>query len=379
MVSSHDELNGDDCMIDQDHAHLSHPYRMYEAIHAQPSAIDRVLNEEGEPLGRLARRAESSGRVLVVGIGTSWHAALVGEHLLRTVGGLGGVRAWNSFEFNAYRPELGTDDLVIVLSHRGTKRYSARALASARSAGAVTAVVTALGSAVEADLADIVVRTSEPEVSAAFTISHTAAMTALAMLAREIGSRAGRNCAGELAGELDLLPRLMEGCLRLEPRVRDWVEDVRSAERFYFAGWGPNVATAYEVALKIKETSYRKTEGFELEQYLHGPFVATHPGVASVFIVPSGPGRARSMELIAAVNTVGGHSTALIDEGDSEVGELAATSLSLPRTCEAITPITYLVPLQLFTYWLAVETGSNPDTFRLDDPLHDAARDHYQL
>ncbi len=366
-------------MIDQDHAYLSHPYRMYEAIHSQPSAIDRVLKGEGKPVGRLARRAESSGRVLVVGIGTSWHAALVGEHLLRTVGGLDNVRAWNSFEFNAYRPDLGAGDLVIVLSHRGTKRYSARTLASARSAGAVTAVVTAVGSAVEADLADIVVRTSEPEVSAAFTISHTAAMTTLAMLAKEIGSRAGRKCDGGLGKELDLLPGLMEGCLRLEPRVRDWVENVRSAERFYFAGWGPNVATAYEAALKVKETSYRKTEGFQLEQYLHGPFVATHPGVASVFIVPTGPGRARSMELIAAVNTVGGHSTALIDEGDNEIGELAATALSLPRTCEALTPITYLVPLQLFTYWLAVETGSNPDTFRLDDPLHDAARRHYQL
>ena len=366
-------------MRDRDHAHPSHPYRMYGAIHAQPSAIYRVLKEEGESTGRLARRAESAGRVHLVGIGTSWHAALVGENLLRTAGGLGNVRAWNSFEFNAYRPELGADDLVIVLSHRVTKRYSALALASARSAGAETAVVTGIGSAVDADLADIVVRTSEPENSAAFTVSHTSAMTALAMLAVEIEAGAGPQSVGGLATELGLLPGLVEECLRLEPRVRDWVESVNSAERFYFAGWGPNVATAYEVALKIKETSYRMTEGFQLEQYLHGPFVATHPGVASTFIVPGGPGRSRSIDLIAAVNTVGGHSVALIEEGDSEIVELAETALSLPPTCEALTPIIYLVPLQLFTYWLAVESGSNPDTFRWDDPLHDAARDHYQL
>ena len=152
-----DEPDGDDFMRDREHAYPSHPYRMYGAIHAQPSAIYRVLEEEGESTGRLARRAESTGRVHLVGIGTSWHAALVGEHLLCTVGGLGNVRAWNSFEFNAYRPELGARDLVIVLSHRGTKRYSALALATARSAGAVTAVVTGIGSAVDADLADIVV------------------------------------------------------------------------------------------------------------------------------------------------------------------------------------------------------------------------------
>ena len=133
-----------------------------------------------------------------------------------------------------------------------------------------------------------------------------------------------------------------------------------NAERYYFAGWGPNASTAYEAALKIKESSYLKTEGFQIEQYLHGPYVATHPGVMTTFIAPPGPGRGRAIEIIAAVNTVGGHTAALVEEGDKEVSSMVETSLSLPAMSEALTPIVYLVPLQLFTYWLAVEVEAQP-------------------
>ena len=123
-------------MTTQAERRTAHPYYMYDAIQGQPEAIARVLSEETGSVATLARSVADSRRVHVVGIGTSWHASLVGEHLLREVGGLANVRAWNSFEFCAYPPELASEDVVIVLSHRGTKRYSAQALQLAKSAGA---------------------------------------------------------------------------------------------------------------------------------------------------------------------------------------------------------------------------------------------------
>ena len=366
-------------MTSQAEPRSSHPYHMHEAIFGQPSAIGRILDEERESIGALARAVEAATRVLVVGIGTSWHAALVGEHLLRTLAGREDARAWNSFEFDAYPPAIGPGDMVIVMSHRGTKRYSLRALEAARAAGAATAIVTGIGSDARVDLADVVVRTSTQDLSSAFTISHTGAMTALAMLASELGASAGRPGVEEVRQELKRLPGLVDTALQLEPEVRGWAREGLNAERQYFAGWGPNASTAYEAALKIKESSYLKTEGFQIEQYLHGPYVATHPGVMATFIAPPGPGRGRAIEIIAAVNTVGGHTAALVEEGDKEVSSMVETSLSLPAMSEALTPIVYLVPLQLFTYWLAVESKRNPDVFRLDDPAHNAARQNYQL
>ena len=356
-----------------------HPYHMHDAVVGQPDAIAALLEREKEPAASLAGRLAGAERIHLVGVGTSWHAGLVGEHLLRTIAGREDARAWNSFEFCSYPPALSARDAVVVLSHRGTKLYSAQALELARSAGASTALVTGLGSAARADLADSVVRTSESERSSAFTISHTTAMTALAMVAAETGAIANNPAAAELSRDLEGLPHLMETAMEQEAAVRRWVRQVADSDRHYFTGWGPNASTAYETALKIKETSYSTCEGFQLEQYLHGPFVATDAGCSVTFIAPPGPGLERARAIMAATNATGAYTATVVEDGDPETARCVDNAILMPATPEALTPIVYLLPLQLFTYWLADELGHNPDVFRLDDPTHLAARDHYTL
>ena len=356
----------------------SHPYYMYDAVRGQPDAIARVL-EETRPVADLATSLSGAERIHVVGIGTSWHAALVGEHLLRTVAGREDARAWNSFEFCEYPPTLSSADAVVVLSHRGTKLYSARALEIAKAAGARTAVVTALESEARTDLADTVLRTCAEERSSAFTISHVTAMTVLSMLAVDIGIKSGRTQARKLSLGLKSLPELVASALETEARIKRWAKEVAEAERLYFTGWGPNSSTAYEVALKIKETSYVMAEGLQLEQYLHGPYVATHPGCLITFVAPPGQGRERARTIMSAAKTVGAGTALIAEQGDATLADLADTVIHMPATLEALSPIVYLVPLQLLTYWLAVELGCNPDVFRLDNTVHEAARRDYQL
>ena len=262
---------------------------------------------------------------------------------------------------------------MIVLSHRGTKRYSARSLEMARANGATTAVVTAIGSDARTDLADVVVRTSERDVSSAFTIGHTTAMTVLAMVAAEVGE------TSEFQRSLTGLPQLVREALGQEGSVRRWAEESLERQRLYFAGWGPNASTAYEVALKIKESSYGVAEGFQLEQFLHGPFVATDSGCMVTFIAPPGRPQERVADLIGAAGAVGADTACLVERGDETLSGLVRTPIFMPPAPEALTPIVYLAPLQLFTYWLAVGKKRNPDTFRLDDPDHRAAWEKYEL
>ena len=267
-----------------------------------------------------------------------------------------------------------------MLSHRGTKLYSARALEMGKTSGARTFIFSGIGSGVRADIADAVVRTSESDKSSAFTVSHTTTMTCLAMLAVELGGKGeNRPLAADLNGHLNRLPDLIEAALGEEAAVQEWAHSAREAERFYFTGWGPNASTAYEVALKMKETSYAMTEGFQLEQYLHGPFVATHPGCMVTFIIPPGVGRDRALSLMDAAHETGAHTVAIFQDGDTEVLGRADVDIPLPGVAAELTPILYLIPLQLFTYWLAVGLEHNPDVFRLDDPAHLAAREHYRL
>ena len=346
----------------------AHPYFLYECIHDQPQAIRQVLDSQGEAVKAMAERIKSAQRVHVVGIGTSWHASLVGEFLLRQVGGRRDARAWNSFEFDAYPPNLNGDDLVIVMSHSGRKHYSMRVLEGAKAAGAVVALVTSTESEGRLDLADVVLRTSYREKSATHTISHTTAMTALMMVAVELG---GNDSACSSA--LQKLPDAVASALRLEPQMQYLAREYKDAPWYIFTGWGPNTSTAYEVALKINEAAYPVVTAFQLEQYLHGPFCATTEGCVVTFIAPPGPGYERALQLVRANKETGAKVVTLMREGDSEMASIADHSIFLPEVPEFLTPVVYLATLHLFTYWLAIEMGRNPDTFRRHEPRHAAA------
>lgn len=346
----------------------SHPYFMHDCIVDQPVAIRRMLRSQRPNANGLAERIADARHVHLVGIGTSWHAAMVGEYLLRRVGGRDEARAWNSFEFWAYPPTMTNDDVVIVMSHGGTKRYSLWALEQAKKAGARTALITGQNSKGRLDLADVVIETSYQDKSAAFTISHTAAMSALAMVAVEAGG--GQDLG---AADLEALPDGLSDALALEPQIKAIARQYKNASRIVSTGWGPNVATAHEVALKVNEAVYLPTNAYQLEYFLHGPFVATSEGPLVIFIAPPGAGYQRAVQLAKATRETGAHVLALVQEGDVEMRAVANTTVTLPAVPELLTPIVYLVPLQLLTYWLALELGRNPDLFRWDDPRHVAA------
>ena len=349
-----------------------HPYYMHDCIHDQPEAIANVLRSQVEAAEEIAALASEARRTYVCGIGTSWHAALVGEHLFKTAGHHD-AQALHSFEFAAYPPPLSGDDLVIVMAHSGTKHFSGEALRLAKESGAKTAILTCETSEARLELADVVLRTTYRDRSSAFTVSHTGAMTALALIASKLLGGA------ELGRELEGLPNAMASALECEPVVRELVGQVREFGWYCFAGWGPNASTAYEAALKINEATYDVTTAFQLEQFLHGPFVATGPRCSVTLIAPPGPGYERSLEIGRAVKATGGGLSALVAEGDEEMAAVADHSVRVPSVTEALSPIVYVAPLQLFTYWLALDRGKNPDTFRLDDPTHLAAREHYSL
>src|SRR5947207_3046262 len=162
-----------------------HPYYMHDAIYAQPGALRLVTRGQGDLIDGAASRLSGMDRVLLSGIGTSWHATLVGELLLAHAGRLGHrVRAFHSFEFKSYWPDPDARTGVVVVSHRGSKRYSVEALAKARAGGGVGVAITGKGAEGLAS-ADYVLRTVDQEHSAAHTVSYTCALALFAALAAE--------------------------------------------------------------------------------------------------------------------------------------------------------------------------------------------------
>lgn len=357
-----------------------HPFHMHEAIHAQPEAFARVVERTAAPAEEAAARLAGCERLFLVGIGTSYHAAQIGEHLLRAYGGAR-ARAVHAFDFALYGPALSPRDGVIGISHRGTKRYSAQSLARAREAGCATVLVTgeapgAGGPAFPQDpgvphaerSADVTLRTVPQESSSAHTVSYTAAVAALASLAQGLGGRRAGAAPPPPALLRDEVPAALRAALETGPAVAALAREHLPRRRIWLLGGGPSAVTAQEAALKIKETSYLGAEGMPVEAMLHGPFQCTEADDLFVLVAPSGPGQARTVEMAEAVREIGAAYAVVSDGTPAALRAGAAGWWTVPAVPEPLSALACLVPLQLFAYHLALARGTNPDAFRLDDP-----------
>jgi glucosamine--fructose-6-phosphate aminotransferase (isomerizing) len=137
--------------------------------------------------------------------------------------------------------------------------------------------------------------------------------------------------------------------------------------RIWLLGGGPGGVTATETALKIKETSYLQAEGMPTETMLHGPFQCVDADDVFVLIAPSGAASERTLEVAELVEEVGA-SYVIVGDDTTEARPGAAGVLRVPEVPEPFSALSCLVPLQLFSYHLALARGTNPDGFRADDP-----------
>ncbi len=355
-----------------------HPFHMYDSILAQPDAFAEVIERNEAAIDRFAAELASSERLFLIGIGTSSHAAFVGESLFRTYGGGVSGHALHSFDFALYGPRLTSEDRVICISHRGNKRYTVAALARAREAGCRTALITGEGGAPDAS-ADLVLSTVGQEKSPAHTVSYTSTIALLALLAERTGLQ--RTGSGSLPDNFlaEEVPAAIQAALDTETEVAALARENHGRRRIWLAGGGPSAITASEISLKIKETSYLQAEGMSTEALLHGPFQCVEAEDLFVLLAPEGAARERTVELAEAAGTVGAPYLVVSDGTPESLRAGAAGWVSVPPVPEPFTALTCLVPLQLFAYHLALACGTNPDSFRTDDPRFASVRRSVQL
>jgi glutamine---fructose-6-phosphate transaminase (isomerizing) len=311
---------------------------MAETIASQPGELRRLLAEDSAG-GPAAERLRGR-RVLLVGTGTSWHAASIGAWFLRAAG----VDAWAVQAMDAALggPRPGAGDGLILLSHRGTKLYTTDVVERARADGAAVVSISARG------VAGADIETVEPERSSAFTASHLGALMRVAQLAVALGADL------DLGSVPDAVAEVVDGPpIGVEPPARS----------LEFIGAGPNQWTAAEGALKIRETAYVAASGLAVEQYLHGPSVAVGPKDTLVALNGGGPGEERLLAVVRSTESVG--ATVRLFEAKA-AGELLS-----------VFPLTAVV--QRIALEAAERLGTNPDSFGRDVPARAHALDGIAL
>ena len=299
----------------------------------QPEQLARLLADAGPGEAAAARLA--GRRLLLIGVGTSWHAAHHGAWMLRDAGVE--AEAAHAADVAPYERPIDAGDGVIVLSHTGGTGYSLQMLARARDAGAATVHISGIGNGGELE-------TVGPETSYAYTASHTGALMRLAQIATALGAR---------LGPLDAVPERVASVLDM-PAPLIGVPD-RLVE---LIGAGPNGWTAQEGALKIREASYVAAEGLSSEQFFHGPSVALDEQDTLVVLDGGGPMADRTEAIAAAVEVTGAK---VVRFSERELGEALS-----------VFPLTVVV--QRIAVELAEARGVSPDRFRYEqDPRREAA------
>jgi glucosamine--fructose-6-phosphate aminotransferase (isomerizing) len=288
-------------------------------MRGQPAELGRLL-ADSDPIEGAGERLEGR-RIYIVGTGTSFHAANHGAHLLRLAGA--DAAAVSAAESTLWGPAPAEGDALVLLSHRGTKRYTSLALARARENGATTVSIGGVGSGAD-------IETVSQERSGTFTASHLGALMRLAQLSRALGADL----------DLDSVPKAVASALDAPG------PDVRLPSRgLEFVGAGPNQWTAAEGALKVREAAHLFASAHEVEQLLHGPGFALEARDALICLEGGGPGAERLVELSAAVESRG-----------ADVYRFVATDLGEPLSIFALTVVVQRIALDFATM-----LGTDPD------------------
>ena len=336
----------------------------------QETVLGRVSEEQGAVLlGELGiddddlRRIE---QVVILGCGTSWHAGLVGKFLIEQLARLRVDVDYGS-EFRYRNPIGGANTLAVVITQSGETADSLAALREARAKGAlIVTVCNVVGSMATREADGTVYTHAGPEIGVASTKAFTAQLIALNFLALHLAQLRGAADADtirhHIAG-MTQLPGLIRRTLRCDDTIARIAKRFYRRNHFLYLGRGVNYPIALEGALKLKEISYIHAEGYPAGEMKHGPIALIDEKMPVVALVPDGPVFDKMLGNVQEARTRGGSLIALTDADPARVeARLDADHVvQLPRAHPLLSPLLFVIPLQLLAYHIAVLRGCDVD------------------
>jgi len=345
---------------------------MQKEIAEQPETVrstlrGRLLLEEGlarlDGLNLSADDCAAIQRITIVACGTSWHAGLVGRHIIESLAQVP-VSVEYASEYR-YRRQLALPGtLTVAISQSGETADTLEAMRAARAAGSrVVGLVNVVGSTIARESDGGIYLHAGAEIGVASTKAFTSQIVALALLGLYLGTHHGLPLEQRqaLACRLAQLPGLVARTLELEPQVRILAEHFAEAPHALYLGRGVNFPVALEGALKLKEITYIHAEGYPAAEMKHGPIALIDANMPVVFVAPADEVYAKVVSNMQEVRARGGRIVAITTEGNGDLGTLADHQLRVPATAPLLSPILTVIPLQLLAYHVAVLRGCDVD------------------
>ena len=387
---------------------IARPIRQAEFGEPIPVTIDDMLNEisnQGPAIPAVMESVQpqlealdpalftTASHIYTTGCGDSYFAGLAARLAFARYAGVP-TEALEALEFGRYAAEfLPPDSLVFGISNSGKATRSVEALVNARLGGAHTVAITGNPAGWLAQEADTILDQSvrlageligmpsnlttaaddgKPRRGSFGLVNYLASLTTLYLIAFHTGVVRGRLSEEEaetLRAELRSTAELISETVALcTPAAQAYAEQVKEIDSYTILGSGPSLATSLFYAAKTYELPRVYGVAQELEEWAHEQFFLTGPGTQVLFIAPQGRSVSRIRELLHTTQTMGACGVVITDESNPQLAEAADVTLPVAGAVpEALSPLVYCVPGQLFATYLARSRGRL--AFEFDSPL----------
>ncbi|MDH4213729.1 MAG: glutamine--fructose-6-phosphate transaminase (isomerizing) [Candidatus Thorarchaeota archaeon] len=369
-LSDESEVNRESIKISwtADQAQKSgYPHFMLKEIHEQPEAIKNTLRLKDNVIKEAAKIIHSSERVFMLAMGTSGHAAQAGQHMFASISGiLPIVELASDFSDTVYGT-LTKKDCIIAITQSGETTDTISAVKYAKEFGVkIVAITNVVGSSIT-QYADYTILTQAgPEIGVAATKTFMVQLTSLALLALSLGELTKFLELSVIKAKRAFLERMpdivSETISRNEELARRLAGQIYDKPSLLFLGRGVSIATAEEGALKLKEIAYNHAEAYSAGESKHGPIALVQDGYPVIFVAPYDETRSRMIGNIMEMKARGGYTISVISKDDEELTSLSDYVFTISDQIETeFSTMAFIVPLQLFSYYMALRKGYDPD------------------
>ncbi len=349
-----------------------HSHFMEKEIFEQPVSLENSMrgrfSDDGSTanfggLNLSSQEWRGVDRILFCGCGTAWHACLTAEYLIERFARVP-VEVEYASEFRYRNAPLDKNTLFFAVSQSGETIDTLAALREAKRKGFRTLAITnGVGSTIAREADGGIYQHAGPEIGVASTKAFTSQILLSAMVALYLGRLRDMSytdgCA--FAKALKQVPELVARTLEQNEKIKDIAGRYAGYEDMLFLGRQSMFPIALEGALKLKEISYIHAEGYPAAEMKHGPIALISDKCPSVFLAPKCETFHKIVSNIQEIKARTGKVIVVTSEGAEFPADLADDIITVPDAHEALQPILFTIPVQLLSYYIAVERGCNVD------------------
>lgn len=343
-------------------------FNMIKYIGDSPRALKETLSRISKSTEKVAELLVNKkyDRVVITGCGSSYHTALAAKYAFRYFKKDIYCIPASEIVFSSNLFDEGT--ILLAISRTGEKGFTIDAAKRAKSRSSLVISITAYADSLLASLSDDFIQTFEgTEYSNPATKSVLAQLVALYLLSIDTLQRTADTDdltdIKDLRTQILSSPKFVQDIINAhEGKAKKLARELSGISSAFIVGGGTSYVTALESALKIKETSLVHAEGLPIGEFIHGPILTLAEKNPVILIETCGKTYSTSTILAKELEKMKVDLISVINERDDVVKEYSRDYFEIPDVInDAFSPLLYLIPFQLFSYYLAVSRGLNPD------------------